>query len=152
MATKDNLIALFDRDMLKLRSEISAYAREETIWEIAGLISNSGGNLCLHLMGNLQHYIGHVLGGSDYLRNRAAEFTRKDVPVTELLTELDHTREVVTSTLRSLPVEELEKVYPERVFDYEMTTGYFLLHLLAHLNYHLGQVNYHRRLLDTPVH
>jgi uncharacterized damage-inducible protein DinB len=151
MATQDNLITLFDRDILKLRSEISAYAREEAIWKISGLISNSGGNLCLHLMGNLQHYIGHVLGGSDYLRNRAAEFTRKDVPVTELLAELEHTRERVTQTIRSLPVEDLEKIYPERVFDYEMTTGYFLLHLLAHLNYHLGQINYHRRLLDIPA-
>ena len=151
MATKDNFIALFDRDILKLRSEISTYAKEETIWKISGLISNSGGNLCLHLMGNLQHYIGHVLGGSDYLRNRAAEFTRKDVPVTELLMELDHTRGVVARTILSLPDEDLEKTYPERVFDYEMTTGYFLLHLLAHLNYHLGQINYHRRLLDNPV-
>jgi uncharacterized damage-inducible protein DinB len=151
MATKNNLIALFDRDILKLKSEISSYAREETIWEISGLTSNSGGNLCLHLMGNLQHYIGHVLGGNDYLRNRAAEFTRKDVPVSELLTELDHTREIVAKTIRSLPDEALEKLYPKRVFDYEMTTGYFLLHLLAHLNYHLGQINYHRRLLDSPA-
>jgi uncharacterized damage-inducible protein DinB len=151
MATQDNLSALFDRDIQKLRSEISAYTKEETIWKISDLINNSGGNLCLHLMGNLQHYIGHILGGSDYLRNRAAEFTRKDVPVTELLAELEHTRERVTETIRSLPVEDLEKIYPERVFDYEMTTGYFLLHLLAHLNYHLGQINYHRRLLDIPV-
>jgi uncharacterized damage-inducible protein DinB len=148
----DHLVILFERDILKLKSEISSYTQEETIWKISGLISNSGGNLCLHLMGNLQHYIGHVLGGNDYLRNRAAEFTRKDVPRDELLVELDHTRDLVTKTVRSLTVEDLEKTYPERVFDYEMTTGYFMLHLLAHLNYHLGQVNYHRRLLDSQVH
>jgi hypothetical protein len=29
-----------------------------------------------------------------------------------------------------------------------MTLGYFLIHLYGHFNYHLGQINYHRRLLD----
>lgn len=148
---KEHLITLFERDIRRLRMELSSYAEEENIWKISGLISNSGGNLCLHLMGNLQHYIAHVLGGNDYLRNRAAEFTRTNVPVNELLAELDRTRDTVIHTIRALPDEALEKIYPEQVFEYEMSTGYFLLHLLAHLNYHLGQVNYHRRLLGIPL-
>ncbi|MEO8173519.1 MAG: DinB family protein, partial [Sediminibacterium sp.] len=109
--------------------------------------SNPGGNLCLHLLGNLQHYIGHVLGNSGYVRNRPKEFSDKDIPVSELFDLIDHTVAAVAKTIRSLNETTLGKTYPEKVFEYDMTTEYFLLHLLAHLNYHLGQINYHRRII-----
>lgn len=143
----ENLAKLYERDILKLKAEIGLYTKEELMWQTAPGISNSGGNLCLHLLGNLQHYIGAVLGKSGYVRNRPLEFSSKHIPRTDMLLALEHTALVVTQTIRSLPVQAMETEYPEQVFDYPMTTGYYLLHTLAHLNYHLGQINYHRRMV-----
>jgi len=142
------LIQLFLRDLDKLKTELTSFKDEKNIWKISGEISNSAGNLCLHLCGNLQHFIGAVLGNSGYVRNRDAEFSRKNVLIRELVAEIELTIKVVEKTLKELKEEELSKTFPINVFGFEMTTEYFLTHLTTHLNYHLGQINYHRRLLD----
>ena len=151
----DTLTQLFLRDLDKLKTEITSFKDEKKIWEISGdtrlsggQVKNSAGNLCLHLCGNLQHFIGAVLGNSGYIRNREAEFSRKNVPLKEFVDEIELTAKVVENTLNELDEEILQKTFPINVFGYEMTTGYFLTHLTTHLNYHLGQINYHRRLLD----
>ena len=141
-----SLHKIFDRDIAKMEAEISQYPTEESLWNIDGAIKNPGGNLCLHLCGNLQHYIGAVLGGSDYKRNRDLEFSAKNVSRHDLLAEIQRTRQAVATTLEKLDPDLLEKEYPSPVFDYAMTTSFFLIHLSAHLGYHLGQINYHRRL------
>jgi uncharacterized damage-inducible protein DinB len=142
------LLKLYLRDLEKLKTEISSFKDEKNIWKISGEIKNSAGNLCLHLCGNLQHFIGAVLGNSGYVRNRDAEFSRKNVPKIELVAEIELTIKSVQKTLEQLKAEDLQKSYPENVLGYEMTTEFFLTHLATHLNYHLGQVNYHRRLID----
>jgi hypothetical protein len=142
----ENLALIFERDILKLKTEITAYADENKLWIIAPGISNSGGNLCLHLLGNLQHFIGGVLGNSGYVRNRPEEFSQKNIPVNSMVKTIEHTAAIVASTIRSISPETLAKEYPEKVMDQTWSTEYFLLHLLAHLSYHLGQINYHRRL------
>jgi uncharacterized damage-inducible protein DinB len=147
----ENLALLFERDILKLKTEIGSYQDEKKLWVTVSGIRNSGGNLCLHLLGNLQHYIGAILGNSGYARNRPEEFSQKNIPVAELVAKLDHVSLLIPQTIRSLPAEIMAKEYPEKVFDYSMTTEYFLLHLLAHLNYHLGQINYHRRMLGQDI-
>ena len=145
----DILKQLFTSDLEKLKTEISSYTDEMNLWKISGDIKNSGGNLCLHLCGNLQHFIGAVLGNSGYVRKRDAEFSKKNVPVKELVKEVELTITAVENTLNHLKEERLGEKYPRNVFGYEMTTEYFLIHLAAHMNYHLGQINYHRRLLDN---
>lgn len=145
----DGLAKLFERDILKLKAEVGAYTDQQKLWSISHQISNSGGNLILHLLGNLQYYIGSVLGKSGYVRDRPAEFTRKQVGVNAITQEIEHTAELVPSVIRSLTQDILERPYPEKVYDHDMSTEYFLLHLLAHLNYHIGQINYHRRLCDA---
>ncbi len=142
----NDLKHLFRRDIDRLQKEIEAYEQESLLWLVRGEISNSAGNLCLHLCGNLRHYIGHVLGGSGYVRDRAHEFSARDMGRRQLTAEIDDTRRAVEGTLEKLAEEELDKTYPEEVLGYEMSTGYFLIHLYGHLNYHLGQINYHRRL------
>ena len=139
---------LIARDLTKLEEEISLYSSEEKIWKIEAGIKNSGGNLCLHLCGNLQHYIGRNLGKTDYVRNREHEFTARGIPRVELIDEIRKTKLAVQSTLEKINPSILDQTYPEKVFDYTMTTQHFLIHLSAHLGYHLGQVNYHRRLLS----
>jgi len=122
------------RDLEKLKTEISSFKDEKKIWEVSGDVKNSAGNLCLHLCGNLQHFIGSVLGNSGYVRNRDAEFTKKDISIRELVAEIELTAIVVETALKNLPEEILKKTYPINVFGYEMTTEFFLTHLTTHLN------------------
>lgn len=145
----ESIRSLFTRDLNKLRTEIESYQNEETIWKTDKNISNSAGNLCLHLVGNLNNYIGATLGNSGYVRNRELEFSLKDVPRTELIQQIESTIEIIHSSLGRLSTEDLQKNYPSEPLGYEMTTEYFLIHLFGHLSYHLGQINYHRRLLDV---
>jgi uncharacterized damage-inducible protein DinB len=144
----ESLKSLYTRDLNKLKLEIESYQNEDSIWKIDKSILNSAGNLCLHLVGNLNHFIGAQLGNSGYIRNRDLEFSLKDVPRAELIEKIEGTLSIVTSTLEKLSPEDLEKDYPLEALGYKMTTEYFMIHLFGHLSYHLGQVNYHRRLLD----
>ncbi len=143
----ENLALLFERDILRVKTEISLYTDETKLWLTVPGISNAAGNLCLHLLGNLQHYIGGILGHSGYIRNRPEEFSQKNIPAQQMTENLERVALLVAKTLRELPQDQLEKEYPEKVFEQPMTVEYFLLHLLAHLNYHLGQINYHRRMV-----
>ena len=143
-----HLIALFNRDLGRLQQEMEAYPDDATRWKTAAGLCNSGSNLCLHLLGNLQHYIGFRLGGFEYTRNRPEEFSLKYISLSDITSFINRTRQVVTDTLAGLTDAQLAATYPEKVFEYDMQTDYFLLHLLAHLDYHLGQINYHRRLLS----
>jgi uncharacterized damage-inducible protein DinB len=142
----DILAQLYERDLTKLKGEIEQY-EEADLWRTRGEISNSAGNLCLHLTGNLKHFFGAVLGGTGYVRDRDAEFSSRNVSKQEMLSDIDATLGVVRSTLEKLTTDDFEKTYPIEVFGHPMTTGYFLTHLATHFNYHLGQINYHRRLL-----
>jgi len=140
-------IVLFERDIQALIKEISAYESNEELWKIGGDLNNSGGNLALHLIGNLRHFIGHVLGDTEYKRERHAEFNSINVPREEIIHGLELASNDVIVTLENLSESKLESIYPVNVLGYEMTTAYFIGHLYGHLNYHLGQVNYHRRLM-----
>jgi uncharacterized damage-inducible protein DinB len=139
--------SLFDRDLNKLKIEIESYQDESKIWAIDKNISNSGGNLCLHLIGNINTYIGAELGKTGYIRDRPLEFSLKNIPKSELISKIESTILVVNTTLETLTEADLEAIYPQIVFEKEMTTGFFLVHLATHLGYHLGQINYHRRLI-----
>ena len=143
------LRTLFERDLIKLSKEIGSYQSEETLWGIQDGISNSGGNLAPHLIGNLRTYIGKNLGDFEYSRNREAEFTTKNIPKETLLEMIEETKEVVLKTVERLTDNQLEKIYQEETLGYEMTTQYFLIHLYGHLLYHTGQINYHRRVLES---
>lgn len=143
----ETLKSLFDRDLNKLKVEIESYQDESQLWIIDKNISNSAGNLCLHLIGNINHFIGVQIGKTDYVRNRELEFSLKNVPRTELIQKIEDTIVVVNNALDSVTQSDLEAIYPLVVFEKEMKTEYFLVHLAMHLSYHLGQINYHRRLV-----
>lgn len=143
----ETLQILFKRDLLKLKTEIESYQSEENIWKISQHISNSAGNLCLHLIGNLNHFIGAITGKTGYIRNRESEFSLKDVPRTQLTEMIDNTILVIENTLNNLDEDDLKRISTccfRRQNEYRV----FFTHLTAHLSYHLGQINYHRRLLE----
>ena len=139
---------LFARDLRRLRKEIESYQHEHKLWYTQGAIANSAGNLCLHLVGNLNTYIGATIGNSGYIRNRDAEFSLKSIAKAQLLQQIDDTITVVDRSLEIMREEQLNEEYPLLVFDAKTSVEFMLTHLAAHLSYHLGQINYHRRLLD----
>lgn len=143
------LKSIYKRDLERLKKEIESYQDESKLWIIEKNIANSAGNLCLHLIGNLNAFIGAELGKTGYVRHRELEFLQKNIPRTELLEKIEATIVVVEKTLDSVTEEQLQSDYPIVVFAEKMSTEFFLVHLTTHLTYHLGQINYHRRLLDS---
>lgn len=141
------LIQLFERDLTKLKDELNAYETEEKLWAIAPGISNSAGNLALHLIGNLNHFIGAVLGNTGYVRQRDLEFSNKNIPREQILLDIDKTKDVLNKVFLSLTDEQLAEMYPQDKWNQQNTTAFLLMHLATHFNYHLGQINYHRRLI-----
>lgn len=142
------ILKIFSRELERLKTEIDSFKKEENIWNITGQIKNSAGNLCLHLIGNLSTYIGKNLGQTGYVRNREMEFSQKNVGRETLVQLVLETKIIVEQALKKLEKEDLEKTYPENVLGHEMSTGYFLIHLISHFSYHLGQINYLRRALE----
>lgn len=145
----EELKKVFVKDLLKLKEEISLYKNEATIWQVKQGIANSAGNLCLHLVGNLNHFIGTTLGNTGYVRHRDQEFALKDIPRHQLIKMVEDTSAMIEKVLPNIKDDSLADEYPILVFKDKMTTGYFLIHLVGHLGYHLGQINYHRRLLEN---
>ena len=145
----ETLIQLFTRDLNRLSEEMAAFKNQKHIWEISGDIANSAGNLTLHLIGNLNHFVGAIIGATGYTRDRDAEFNDKDVEIGKLLNMILETRNVVNTVLSNFDEKKLLETFPMQLFGYKMTYEYFLIHLLSHLNYHLGQINYLRRILEN---
>src|SRR6266478_3636919 len=144
---KDWITNVITRELKALRREIESYPSDGDLWEIQAGIANPGGNLALHLAGNLQYFVGNVLGKNGYVRNRDAEFGDKDVPRAELLREIDNAIAAVEMGMRSINEADLATPFPEAVGGVNSTTGAFLAHFATHLAYHLGQVDYHRRIM-----
>ncbi len=138
---------LFQRDLTRLRSELEAYENEEDLWKVSGQIANSGGTLAVHLCGNLRAFIGKEIGEFDYVRDREFEFSGKPVKREEIYQWIDESSKWVEESLKKLEGENLDRDFPIQPFPQKITYQNFLLHLYGHLNYHLGQINYHRRLI-----
>ena len=142
-----DLIGLYQRDLEKFATELEAYPDDAAIWKLRGDIKNPPGNLAMHVIGNLNHYLGATLGNTGYIRNRTAEFETREGSIAELAQQLRQTAAMMETVLSRLSQEQLEATYPKPVEGYPQSTQGFLLHLYGHLNWHLGQVNYHRRLM-----
>ena len=138
---------LLIRELETMEREIDLFPDDETVWQTVPGVSNSAGNLALHLAGNVQHYIGAVLGSSGYVRNRPYEFSARMVPKVDVTGELRKANEVVRHVLPSISDARLEQPFPEAVGSVTPRTGLFLLHLCAHAAFHVGQAGYLRRVL-----
>ena len=117
----ETLKLLFERDLKKLRHEIEAYKTEKNIWRVEKNINNSAGNLCLHIIGNLNWFIGAQLGATGYIRHRELEFSSTNIPKNDLLLEIDKTRLVLDNTLDKITAGQLELEYPIIVFDKKLS-------------------------------
>jgi hypothetical protein len=147
MSITSDLAFLFDRDLAKLSQQIEAFPTDEALWQTLPGIKNSAGNLALHIEGNLREFVGRRLGNLPYERKRELEFSSKGVSRDELSKRLEELKRSIPSVIKNLSAEQLEMEYPEVVLGTATSTQEFLIHLYGHLNWHLGQVDYLRRIL-----
>jgi uncharacterized damage-inducible protein DinB len=147
--TLTHIKTLMLRDLEMVRNETEQYPTDESLWITVPGTMNSGGNLALHLTGNLRHFIGETLGKTGYVRNREAEFQTKDLTKEQIISLIESCIEEVSATLGQLSDHDLEADFPVEIKGVERNSGFVLLHLLTHLNYHLGQINYHRRMVSA---
>ena len=147
------LAAIFRRDLTKLLQEVQGFPDGESIWQTPPGMNNSPGNLVLHLEGNLREYIGRQIGGIPYQRERPLEFSSKGVTRAELSGRVEKLLETIPPVLERMPAARLQETYPENVLDQPLSIAHFLLHLVGHFNYHLGQIDAARRgvTLQGPV-
>ena len=142
-----SVAAIFDRDLRALRREVEAYPDDSMLWQEVPGISNTAGTLALHLAGNLQHYLGACLEHTGYVRDRPAEFARRNVPRSELLQQIEAARAAVRALASGAVAPDLEADFPEPIAGKRVTIGDYLVHLTTHFAYHLGQIDYHRRVV-----
>ncbi len=141
------LSELFERDLLKLKDEINNFKDENNSWRAADGITNPAGTLVLHLLGNLNYTIGTLIGGTGYLRNREQEFSLKGVPREKLVADIESTIEVFKTSLAGINQSKLDETYPLEKIWGQKSTAFYLTSFFGHFSYHLGQVNYLRRIL-----
>jgi hypothetical protein len=111
-------------------------------------VKNSSGNLALHIIGGMNYLIGAALAQTGYVRDRDQEFIRKGVARKEIVIQLEALIPMITQTLTALGQDGMEAEYPRIFDDMKTSNSYVLVQLLVHLNYHLGQVNYLRRIFE----
>jgi hypothetical protein len=142
----NELADLFARDLTRLIQELTAFADTASVWKTAPGVSNAAGTLALHLEGGLRHFIGWQLGKIEYKRDRPLEFSARGVERLELIARLEAVKASIPAVIAALSDSDLDATYPENVTGKPMTTRQWLIHLNGHLNYHLGQVDYLRRV------
>ena len=140
------LAALYARDLKRLIQELTAFPDSASLWQIAPGVTNAAGTLALHLEGNLREYIGRQLGGIEYVRDRPLEFSKRGLEQQDLIARIEAVRAAIPPVIEALSEEQLAAIYPEQVLSAPITTRQFLIHLNGHLNYHLGQIDYLRRI------
>lgn len=146
-----DLLILLRRDLRCFSREIEAFPDDATLWRTVPGISNSAGNLALHVAGNLRHFVGAVLGGTGYQRHRDAEFAQRSGTRAEVAALLEAAAAEVEAGLEALTAEGLALPYPQELLGHRPPTGRFLLHLSTHLAFHLGQAGYLRRVLTGEI-
>lgn len=143
------LILKFENAIKDLSKEIDSYSSEDQMWLISDNISNSAGNLVMHLIGNLNHFVGAVIGNTGYVRKRDLEFSIKDVSRATMQAEIEKAKQMLVETFQKIDDDAFHQPFPFEFPNpkFKPSTFEFMLHILGHLTYHVGQINYHRRIL-----
>lgn len=123
---------------------------DEQIWWRPNPGSNSVGNLVLHLCGSTRHFLGRAVGGTDYRRDRPAEFAEKGpIPRERLRAILDETVAESEGILASLAPARLQEI-TERAGE-PFTVLNLLLRTSHHWAVHVGQMVYAAKALKDGV-
>lgn len=124
----------------RVERAVHCLPREKT-WDKPFLFGNSVGHLVLHLTGNLNHYVGSIIAGTDYVRDRPQEFSDPHhEPAEVILARFQASVELTVKTIRAQEADGL--MTPVSVqMPVETRFGLFLL-CIAHMNNHIGQMSY----------
>jgi hypothetical protein len=147
MSAKGDYARFIGRELATVRDQLLAYPSTKAIWELPPGLPNSAGTLALHIAGNLRWFIGAQLGGSGYVRDREYEFAARDVERDELVRHVEAAADEVTRALAMLDDSRMDEPFPLEVGGVRLPVGRFIGHLAVHLAYHLGQLDYHRRIV-----
>jgi len=140
------IAALYSRDIQRLIQELRAFPDTASLWQTAPGVANAAGTLALHLEGNLREFIGRQMGKIAFTRDRPLEFSARGVEQAELIARLEAVHASIPAVIATLSDADLAGTHAEPYMDKSVTRHWFLVHLLGHLNYHLGQVDYLRRV------
>ena len=143
----DDLHTVMVRDLRALVREVSAYPSDAQLWQEMPGITNTGGTLALHLAGNVRHFFGAVLGGSGWVRDREREFKARGIARAAIVTEVELAIADVDRVIPALSAATLAAPFPIELAGRRIQTARFLTHLCSHFAYHLGQIDYHRRIV-----
>lgn len=138
---------MLERELIAFRREVELFPDDGSLWKVVPGITNPAGTLALHVAGNLRHFVGAVLGGSRYVRDRDAEFSRRGLRRSEVIRELELAEDEIEPAILALTEAALASPYPLAVGGVTMPTGRFLMHLAVHTGFHLGQAGYLRRMI-----
>jgi hypothetical protein len=130
----------------KLKDNLLLFKNESDIWNKINGTNNSPANLALHICGNLKFNIGAVIGKNGYERERDTEFTKSNLKRDDVIAEVDSTIKMIEPVLDRLQPEEIHLPFPGNIHEEGQTIGTVLVKIAIHLGYHLGQINYHRRI------
>jgi len=139
---------LYERDLLKLRDEIKNFKDERNIWRATDGVTNSAGTLTLHLIGNLSFTIGAKIGNTGYVRDREREFSATGIPQAEMIADIENLIGIVKTSLNGITQQQLDATYPLEMVG-QKSTAWYLTFFYGHFTYHLGQINYLRRILEA---
>lgn len=143
--TPADLSTILCRDLEGVEREIALFPDDASIWQTTGGMPNAAGNLALHLAGNIQHFIGAIVGGTDYRRNRPLEFSQRSGSRADVAAEVARAASVVRAIVPNLAAERLAQPLVHPDLPGPILLGRFLMHLAVHVGYHLGQIDYARR-------
>ena len=144
----ENLKKLYLTQLDALKEEISLYKNEDDLWKLNGEINNTSGNLCLHICGNLNYFIGNLIGNTGYVREREKEFSEKNLSREFLFKNIEDTQNMLSKVFDNLGNDDFIKIYSDNKFGVNSTYAFVFARLVSHLSYHLGQINYHRRITE----
>ena len=147
MPLTSTLQTMVVRELESFIKEIEAFPDDASVWALAPGVTNSAGTLALHVCGNLRHFIGAVLTNSGYVRNREREFSHRGSSRSEVVAELRAAIEAMSQAFPKVTAAQLDTDYPQPPGGHTINTERFLVHLVAHLAFHLGQAGYLRRIV-----
>lgn len=141
----ESLRRVLARDLGTLVREIELYPEDTLLWQAVPGQPTAGGNLALHLVGNLRHFIGATLGATGFVRDREREFSTTGGDREALVAAVQAMAREVDATLGGLDPGRLSEPFPLEIQGIRLSTEQVLVHLAGHLAFHLGQIDYHRR-------
>ncbi len=119
---------------------------EDQIWKRPNEVSNSAGNILLHLCGNTRQYLVSALSDQPDIRERDEEFSAKGgYSKEELQIKLTATVEEATGILQTMDEYRLMKIHSVQGFN--LSGIAIIVHVTEHYSHHTGQIIFWTKLL-----